>query len=340
VTIPQITIVGSGVAGLCLATELAERGANLNIIDRHGRPAEHGCSWWAGGMLAPFCEGEVAEEPVVRLGQEAANWWQRHNVEIKQNGSLVLALSRDGRELDKFARRTRQHEWIDADKLAVLEPDLAGRSQRGLFFSSEAHLSPRDALGCLVDELKSRNITIGIGDGLDFSDNDKKVSSEKSINRIDCRGLSAADALKDLRGVKGEMLVIRSADINLSRPVRLLHPRIPIYLVPRGDGVFMLGATQIESKNGHFATVRSVLELLSAAYALHPAFGEAEILEIGVDARPAFPDNLPRIRRCGDTLYVNGLFRHGFLLAPSLARMSADYIFSKKIPEVMDENLN
>ena len=68
--------------------------------------------------------------------------------------------------------------------------------------------------------------------------------------------------------------------------------------------------------------------------------GEAELVEIGVDARPAFPDNLPRIRRRGDRLYVNGLFRHGFLLAPAMARMTADYLLSGQIPEVMDENLN
>ena len=338
--VPQVTIVGSGVAGLCLAAELAERGAGLKIVDSRGRPADHSCSWWAGGMLAPFCEGESADELVIRLGQEAAGWWQRHNVDVKRNGSLVLALSRDERELNRFARLTKEHEWLDADGVGALEPDLAGRAQRGLFFPTEAHLSPRDALACLVGELESRNIEIVIGDGLDFPDNDNSAAQAKSINRVDCRGLSAADALKDLRGVKGEMLVIRSSDIQLSRPVRLLHPRIPMYLVPRGDGVFMLGATQIESGNRHSATVRSVLELLTAAYALHPAFGEAEILEIGVDARPAFPDNLPRIRRRGDRLYVNGLFRHGFLLAPALARMSADYILSKMIPEVMDENLN
>ena len=291
-------------------------------------------------MLAPFCESEAAEEPVVRLGQEAAGWWQRHNVNVERNGSLVLALSRDGGELDRFARRTGQYEWVDAGGVAVLEPDLASRAQRGLFFPTEAHLSPRDALACLVGELESRNITIETADGLDFPDNDNEAALPTKVRKIDCRGLSASDAMQDLRGVKGEMLVIRSADITLSRPVRLLHPRIPIYLVPRGDGVFMLGATQIESENRHAASVRSVLELLSAAYALHPAFGEAEILEIGVDARPAFPDNLPRIRRRGDRLYVNGLFRHGFLLAPAMARMTADYLLSGQIPEVMDENFN
>ena len=106
--------------------------------------------------------------------------------------------------------------------------------------------------------------------------------------------------------------------------MRLLHPRIPLYIVPRGDGVFMLGATMIEASERGRITARSLLELLSAAYALHPAFGEAEILEIGVDARPAFPDNLPRIRRQGDDILVNGLYRHGFLLAPAMARMAAE----------------
>ena len=104
------------------------------------------------------------------------------------------------------------------------------------------------------------------------------------------------------------------------------------------NGVYMLGATMIEAGERTRVTARSLLELLSAAYALHPAFGEAEVLEIGVDARPAFPDNLPRIRRRGATIYVNGLYRHGFLLAPALARMAAELVLEGRTPEVMDED--
>jgi glycine oxidase len=126
--------------------------------------------------------------------------------------------------------------------------------------------------------------------------------------------------------------------LTLSRPVRLLHPRIPLYVVPRGDGVYMIGATMLESEDRSRITARSLLEMLSAAYALHPAFGEAEVLEVGVDARPAFPDNLPRIRRRGSTIYLNGLYRHGFLLAPALARMAADLALVGQKPEVMDED--
>jgi glycine oxidase len=333
----KVTIIGAGVTGLCLATELAERDVPLRIIDRHGPPAAHSCSWWAGGMLAPFCEGETAAEPVVRFGREAADWWQRHDVKVTRNGSLVVALGRDQSELDLFARRTEGHDWVDADGIRALEPALAGQISRGLFFPDEAHLSPRDALSGLVQALAGRNITIETEEMSDRPEEENATG--EPIQFLDCRGLAASDALRDLRGVRGEMLIIRSKDITLSRPIRLLHPRIPIYLVPRGEGIFMLGATMIETDSRNGASVRSVLELLSAAYALHPAFGEAEILEIGADARPAFPDNLPRIRRRGRRLYLNGLFRHGFLLAPALARMAADFMFSKTtIPEVMDEH--
>jgi glycine oxidase len=135
------------------------------------------------------------------------------------------------------------------------------------------------------------------------------------------------------------MLILRCPAVNLSRPVRLLHPRWPVYIVPRGNGVYMLGATMLESGDRHRVTARSVVELLNAAYALHPAFAEAEIVEMGADARPAFADNLPRIRIDGRRVAVNGLFRHGFLLSPALARRAADLILHGiESPEVMDEH--
>ncbi len=122
------------------------------------------------------------------------------------------------------------------------------------------------------------------------------------------------------------MVSLRTRDISLSRPVRFLHPRIPLYVVPRGDGLFMVGATMIESAARGSVTARSAIELLSAAYALHPAFGEAEIVETRADVRPAFPDNMPRIVRRGTKVYFNGLYRHGFLRAPAFARRAADTV--------------
>jgi glycine oxidase len=145
---------------------------------------------------------------------------------------------------------------------------------------------------------------------------------------VDCRGLAARNELPTLRGVRGERLLIETREVVLSRPVRMLHPRHPIYVVPWGDGRFLIGATVIESGDHGPITVRSALELLGTAYALHPGFGEAVILETGAGVRPAFPDNVPRaiVRERGRRILVNGAYRHGFLLAPVLAQAVADFL--------------
>lgn len=320
-----IRILGTGVMGLAIATELTARGHRVELIDPEPAPGPHACSWWAGGMLAPHCEGESAEEPVERHGLAASDWWDRHTGAVIRKGTLVLTQSRDRGELARFARRSRGHRTVDAAGIAALEPDLAGRFASALFYEGEAHLAPRKALIELRQRLEARGVAF-------------HVAPEGAAQMvIDARGLAARDQLPDLRGVRGEMLVLRCPDVSLSRPVRLLHPRIPLYIVPRGDGIFMLGATMIESDRRGIVTARSLLELLSAAYALHPAFAEAEVLETGADARPAFPDNLPRLRRRGTTLYANGLYRHGFLLSPAVATMAADHLETGITPEFMDE---
>ncbi len=102
---------------------------------------------------------------------------------------------------------------------------------------------------------------------------------------------------------------------------------MPLYVVPRGDDLFMIGATMIESDDTRADRVRSALELLSAAYALHPAFGEAASSRSASALRPAFPDNLPRVTgSSGAQICVNGLYRHGFLLAPALAELTLAYV--------------
>ncbi|WP_421904618.1 FAD-dependent oxidoreductase [Mameliella sp.] len=318
----EVTILGAGVAGLCVAHEFADRGAAVRILDPAGGPGPECCSWWAGGMLAPFCEGEAAEEPVTRLGAQAADWWQAAGVPVARHGTLVVALGRDRGELDRFARRTEGHRRLDGEQLAALEPVLSGRVSGGLHFAQESHIDPRTALGTLRQGLAARGVCVA-------------ANGDLNGTVIDCRGLAARDRLPQLRGVRGEMAVLRAPEVTLRRTVRMLHPRHPFYLVPRGDGVYMLGATQVESDGRGPPTLRSVAELLNAAYALHPAFAEAEVLEIGADARPAFPDNLPRIVPQGDRIHVNGLFRHGFLLAPAMARMVAGLVLDGEHSEFL-----
>ncbi len=329
----RIIVVGAGIIGIWQALLARLAGHDVTLVDRCPDPAATSASHYAGAMLSPDCEAEAAPELVREHGREGLELWRAHYPRLMEAGSLVLAPARDRSELVRFARMTRGHTHLDGPGVAKLEPDLDGRFHEGLFFADEAHMATPDALAFLISAAKDAGCRHAFGPqamagalaGLreDVSgDPLALVGAGLCDVAIDCRGLAARDQLPDLRGVRGERLVIRCGDVRLARPVRLLHPRHPLYVVPWGDGRFMVGATVIESEDDGPASVRSVLELLGAAYALHPGFGEAEILEVSAGVRPALPDNVPkaRIEADGRVIRVNGAYRHGFLLAPVLAK--------------------
>ena len=312
-----IAVRGAGVVGLWQALRLARRGHAVTLIERSTVPFSYGCSLYAGAMLAPNCERESAEAPIRDLGARGLALWRETYPGTEADGTLVVALSRDRAELNRFARMTEGYLQLSPAELAVYEPSLADRFAGALFYSEEGHLSPEPALRFLLEQAEATGVEVRLGEGEYPADAEFVV---------DCRGLAAKDDLPNLRGVRGERIVVKSREVKFSRPIRLLHPRFPLYVVPWGHGTYMLGATVIESEETGPVTVRSALDLLSAAYALDPAFAEAEIVMQGAGVRPAFPDNRPRIMPRGRYIYVNGLYRHGFLLAPVLAEMVAAYI--------------
>lgn len=308
----MITIAGAGLAGLATALELARRGARVQVFDPAPGVGQNSVARFAGGMLAPWCEGESAEEAVVTLGVQAADWWEQITP-VTRHGTLVVAPPRDRAELTRFAHRTRAHRAVAEDEITSLEPALAGRFARGLFFGDEAHLDPRRALRDLAAAAQALGVTLHLG------------TPAPPQPDLDCTGIGAD--LPNLRPVRGEMAILHCPEITITRTLRLLHPRMPLYLVPRGDGYYMIGGTMIESGATRPVTLRSLSELLSAAFALHPGFAEASVVETGAGLRPAFPDNLPRLVEHNGTLHINGLYRHGFLLAPALAAQAADKLF-------------
>jgi glycine oxidase len=313
----SIAVRGAGVVGLWQALLLVRRGHAVTLYERSHSPFAEACSPYAGAMLAPRCEEESAERAIADLGRRGVALWREVFPGTTANGTLVVALHRDRAELDRFARMTGGHRRLSADELAGAEPGLTGRFAGALFYPEEAHLSPDAALRFLLDAAIAEGVTLRLGDG---------ARPQGFDLVIDCRGLAAKDELPSLRGVRGERIVIKSREVALTRAVRLLHPRFPLYVVPWGDGLYMIGATVIESEETGAITLRSALDLLAAAYALDPAFAEAEIVKQGAGARPAFPDNRPRIIPRNGYIYVNGLYRHGFLLAPVLAELVAAYI--------------
>jgi glycine oxidase len=330
----HINIIGAGIAGTWQALLFAEAGYAVTIHERGDRELKQAASRCAGGMLAPWCEEESAEPLITRLGENSLRLWREHGSDAAFNGSLVISHARDRADYERFARLTRNHQHIDGARIAALEPALAGRFNDALFFPGEGHVEPRRVLPAFYDRLAARGVAIH------FNTDSAPQALDGTV--IDCRGLAARAASNattaTLRGVKGEFVIVETDEIALSRPVRLIHPRWPLYIIPRAGNRFMIGATSIESEDGG-VSVRSVLELLSAAYAVHPAFTEARVVEFGAGLRPAFPDNLPRICVRGTQIAVNGLYRHGFLLAPALAEMTVAYVASGAIDnEVMQCN--
>ncbi len=315
----NIAILGAGVMGLSAAHALSKAGHKVVIFDPAGFPADN-ASYMAGGMLAPYAEIEHMPPAWVEAGLAGIRCWK--NIVPDQvicNGSLLVTHDEDRYVLDRFKAHLPQGTARDIGT-NELESQLAERFPSSLYIQNEAHLNPQPVMQLMVNTLREKGVTLET----------EKLSSLSDYDRvIDCRGMGAAADDPDLRGVKGEILIVENREFSLSRPVRLMHPRYPLYIVPRADNIFMIGATSIESAGGG-VSLRSGLELMSALYSLHPSFAEARIVEMKSGIRPAYPDNLPRIRIDGNVIRCNGLFRHGFLLSPVMAECVSDYIVGRE----------
>ncbi len=325
----NIAILGAGVMGLSAAYTLSQAGHKITLYDPliadEGFPADN-ASAMAGGMLAPYAEIEHMPPAWIEAGLAGIKLWQQWLPgHVTQNGSLLIAHEEDHYILERFMehlRRARPKGFEPAAKVTELEPQLADRFQTGCFLPLEAHLQPHTVLPLLFGLCKIKQ-----GEGVAFKNEAVNLETLTPAHDhiIDCRGMGAAQDDQNLRGVKGEILIVENKEFSLSRPVRLMHPRYPLYIVPRENNIFMIGATNIESADDH-VTLRSGLELMSALYSLSPSFGETKVLEMKAGIRPAYPDNLPRITLERNVIRCNGLFRHGFLLAPVMAECVADHL--------------
>jgi len=213
---------------------------------------------------------------------------------------------------------------VDSAAIAALEPALGTRFAQGLFLPDEGQLDNRALLAALRQALEAMpNVTLHWH--CPKSPEDFIPAPDARV--IDCRGLGARPQWNALRGVRGEVIRVHAPEVRLTRPMRLVHPRYPLYIAPKPDDVYVIGATEIESADMSPASVRSTLELLSAAYAVHSGFAEARILEIATQCRPTLPDNLPAVESPSPrVLRINGLYRHGFLIAPAMLDMAMELL--------------
>jgi len=353
----KIGIAGAGIMGQLLAYEFSQAGYDVAVFDKEPSGSEANCSFAAAGLLTPITELEKCGGEIFQLGLKAINeYWPdilaqlEPEIYFQQRGSLVLAHPKDVTELLRFTGFVKNNlttvdtpspienrkdelnaaeiNLLDSSQILMLEPEL-NKWQSAYYFPQEGCLDNQALLITVTKYLQDRGVK------LNFNSPVKKIKSAEIIlaNRtekfdwvIDCRGLGAKTSFPEVRGVRGELIWVYAPQVNISRPIRLLHPRYSLYVVPRPNSIYILGASEIESADMSEISVRTTLELLSAAYSLHSGFAEARIIKTVTQCRPTLPNNLPGIKYGEKIIAVNGLYRHGFLIAPTLAKEVLRYI--------------
>ena len=325
----QAGIVGAGLVGRLLAWQLGRIGWRVTLFDKDAKDGRKSAAYAAAGMLSPLAECEISNRIIFDLGICSLKQWPlwlsllSQSIYFCQKGSIVIVHSRDRIEKELWEKKIHHKvrapyiKQLSQSTLQQLEPEL--NFTEGYFLPQEAHLDSRALLNALAKDLKEvqwyeKTFVEEIIPYHVFV-NGRQYSFDYVF---DCRGVGASDRFSDLRPVRGELIYIYAPDVNLSHPIRLLHPRYNVYIVPRPNHSYLVGASEIESEDDSPISVRTCLELLSAAYSIHSGFAEARILETVAALRPALSDNLPRIYHEPGLIAINGLYRHGFLLAPAV----------------------
>lgn len=336
-------VLGAGLMGRLLAWQLARSGHSVDLYDAGGPDAQGSAARVAAAMLAPLAESAITEPSVVKMGHYALNRWPELLAQLstpvffQQEGTLILWHRQDAAEASRFSSQLQvtsekipalgQAQSLDAVAVAQLEPSLGTRFTQGLYLPGEGQLDNRQLLGALLHELESLE-SVHLHWNSPRTIEDFKPGTQSQANWVfDCRGLGARQQWAGLRGVRGEVARVHAPEVSLTRPTRLIHPRYPLYIAPKPDNVFVIGATEIESEDLSPPSVRSTLELLSAAYSVHSGFAEARIIEIATQCRPTLPDNLPAVRQISPrVLEINGLYRHGFMISPAVLDAVLEFV--------------
>lgn len=361
---PSIAIIGAGLMGRLLALSLNRQGYQVTLFDKDQKNGQQSAAYAAAGLLTPLGEAMHSPANIIAMGFAALPLWPKLLSTLsgysffQQSGSLVVSHEQDMGDYQRLKRflssnySEHQQQSLNRQQLAVLEPELAHKFSHALYLPEEGQVGNRKLLLALQQQLadeavdwrseseviaiKTDSFSTGCQVNFQARRHDKNKQCQSFDLAIDCRGTGAristkANAkhnaeLEDLRAVRGELFQLFAPEVNISRPVRLMHPRYQLYIAPKGKGHYVVGATEIESDDTAPMTVRSAMELLSAAYSVHPGFAEANIRQHISQLRPAFNDNQAKIISNKALIQVNGLYRHGFLIAPIVLAQVLEHV--------------
>jgi glycine oxidase len=291
-------------------------------------------------MLSPMAELETANLAVFEQGVRSLDVWSNivtdlkaiapdHPVMLRMLGSLLLAHKGDEgvakRMIDLLAHKTPKQYAEHAPQalshmaLRSTEPAIHTSGSAWLL-PIEGQIDTVQAMTAMTAAATSLGVTWHWNESVTSLQQGAIKTAKQDFKFdwvFDVRGTGARPDLS-VRGVRGEIFWLHAPSVELQRPIRLLHPRHRVYLVPRSGNRIVVGASEIESEDRSPISLRSTVELLAAAHSVIPELAEARIIHSETNLRPALPDNLPLMEISDGITRINGLFRHGWLIAPAL----------------------
>ncbi|MCE3237761.1 MAG: uncharacterized protein K0R24_742 [Gammaproteobacteria bacterium] len=325
-------IAGGGILGQLLAFALINIGWDVTLFDFRKKQT---CSETAAGLLSPVAELNKNDLVIFKLGLEAIEeHWPKvlahldEKIYFQRKGSLLVSYKKDDADLTyyiqlvsrKLGNNSEHYQFLSQEEIKKLEPQVTP-FQQGYYFPTEAQIDNQALLKNLQENLIARGVH-WVGNTYVEKIGPGKIcvkNNDHSFDLVfDCRGLGAKNEFENLRSVRGELIWLHAPQVTITRPIRFLHPRYSLYIAPRPDYHYILGTSEIESDDLSPISVRTTLELLTAAYSIHPNFSEARIVNTATHCRPTLADNLPKIKYSEGLIAINGLYRHGFLIGPSL----------------------
>ena len=330
----HVGIAGAGLLGRLVAWRLARSGCRVEVFDPAEGPqprfdGKGAAAFTAAGLLSPLAERDVGSDRVADLGWRSIASWRDivrtlpGEPYFRDSGSLLLAHRGDLGAAQRMLSRLPSGDRalaplaLTAAGLASLEPAVHGVPHAWLL-PGEGQIDTVHAMRALHDSAPAVKWHWGMR--VEGMDPGRLVVDGATLRYdvvFDVRGVGARPELP-VRGVRGETVWLHAPGHGLTRPLRLLHPRHRIYIAPRPDDVLVIGASEIESEDRSEVSLKTSVELMTAAYSVLPALQEARVLRLDRNLRPALPDNEPHVETRPGLARVNGLFRHGWLIAPAL----------------------
>ncbi len=341
-----ICVVGGGVIGLGIAWRLARKGAAVEVFDRE--TAGRGASWVAAGMLAPLSEVGFEDEGFLELGRESLRLYPQFVHELKEDagvevrldtkGTLIIGLDRDDAERLRRLCEFREHlglpvKWLSGTEAREIEPLVSPRTSSAIWIPDDHQVDNRG----LVEALKTAIVKCGgklhenrpVEEVLSEEGRVKGVRTEEGV--VDAAGVVIAAGcrskqiggipkglLPPVRPVKGQIITLQEDPLySLTHVIRAPDA----YLVPKGDGRIILGASEEDMGFDTTITAGAVYKLLERGWEAIPSIYDMPIQEIVAGLRPGSRDHDPIVGKTTmeGLYYATGHYRHGILLAPATA---------------------